>query len=185
MILPIVLYGDPILKKNTTHVAPDHEGLQTLIKDMFETMYAADGVGLAAPQIGQSLNIFIVDATPFQEEYPETKDLKKVFINAEIIEESGEPWYFNEGCLSFPELREDVLRKPVIKIQYFDEDFVKNEEVFDGLTARIIQHEYDHVKGKVFVDKISFLKRRLIKNKLNDIAKGKTNAKYRVKRTAK
>lgn len=181
MILQVYLYGNPVLKEKSENVTPEHPGLKQLIDDMFETMYAADGVGLAAPQVGHAINLFIVDASPFADEYPEAKEFKKVFINAHIIDESGDEWYFNEGCLSFPALREDILRKPNVTIQYFDENFVKHEDVFSGINARIIQHEYDHIKGKVFVDKLSFLKKRLIKNKLNDIVKGNVKASYKVK----
>jgi len=181
MILPIVLYGDPVLKKKTADVSPEMEELNELIENMFETMYAADGVGLAAPQIGRSLNLFIVDASPFADEYPEAKDFKKVFINAEIIEESGEDWLFNEGCLSFPALREEVVRKETVTIEYMDADFVLHESTFGGIVARIIQHEYDHVKGVVFVDRLSFLKKQMIKKRLLNISKGIVDASYKVK----
>ncbi len=181
MILPVFLYGNPILKEKSVNISAEHPGLKQLIEDMFETMYTADGVGLAAPQVGHAINLFIVDASPFADEFTEAKDFKKVFINAKILEESGEEWYFNEGCLSFPALREDILRKPNVTIQYFDENFVKHEDVFSSINARIIQHECDHVMGKVFVDKLSFLKKRLIKNKLNDIVNGNTTTSYKVK----
>jgi len=181
MILPIVLYGDPVLKKQTALVPEDYKDLKALIDNMFETMYSADGVGLAAPQVGLSLSLFVVDASPFEDEYPDAKDFKRTFINPEIIKEEGEEWLFNEGCLSFPALREDVIRKPIITLRYQDENFITHEQQFEGIVARIIQHEYDHLQGTVFVDKISFLKKTLIKNKLLDITKGHVKANYKVK----
>lgn len=161
MILPIVGYGDPVLKKKTGDIDKSYPNLNEVIENMWETMYNANGVGLAAPQIGLAIRLFIVDASPFEDEEEHLKDFKKVFINAHILEESGEEWLFNEGCLSFPDLREDVARKPVIKIRYQDENFQEHEQEFDGVAARIIQHEYDHIEGIVFVDRISPLKRRL------------------------
>ena len=152
MILPIILYGDPILKKKAEEIAPSYEGLQELVNNMFETMYAADGVGFAAPQMGLSIALFVVDSSPFVDDYPEAKDFKKIFINPEILAEEGEEWRFNEGCLSFPALREDVMRKPIIHIRYQDENFVQHEDKYDGINARIIQHEYDHLKGKLIID---------------------------------
>lgn len=188
MILPIVAYGSPVLKKVAEDLEPDHEGLQVLIDNMFETMYEASGVGLAAPQIGQSLRLFIVDASPFaeDEELPEEdkeqlKDFVKVFINAEIIEETGEPWGFEEGCLSIPEIREEVKREPQITIRYQDRDFETHVETYTGLAARVIQHEYDHIEGVLFTDRISALKRRLLKRRLEDIAKGNIRPKYKMK----
>ena len=181
MILPIVLYGDPILKKKSAVIEPEHEGLKELIDNMFETMYSADGVGLAAPQVGEALALFVVDSSPFADEYPEAKNFKKVFINPEIISEEGEPWLFNEGCLSFPALREDVLRIPIVKIKYQDENFKWYEDTFDGINARVIQHEYDHLKGVVFVDRISFLKKTMVKKKLQAISEGNVKASYKVK----
>ncbi|MDD3876411.1 MAG: peptide deformylase [Bacteroidales bacterium] len=183
MILPIVLFGDPILKKRVEDVSPEQKDLKEFIENMYETMYAADGVGLAAPQVGKSINLFIMDASTFADEYPDAKDFKKVFINPEMIEESGEEWLFNEGCLSFPHLREEVLRKPKIIINYLDENFVEHEETYEGIIARIIQHEYDHLRGIVFVDRLTFLKKQLIKNKLINISKGNVNAPYKVKTT--
>lgn len=181
MILPIVLYGDPVLKKKTELVKADHPGLNELVENMFETMHLADGVGLAGPQVGFSLALFVIDASPFADDYPEAKDFKRVFINPEILSEEGEEWLFNEGCLSFPALREDVMRKPVVYLRYQDEQFNKHEEKFDGIIARIIQHEYDHLKGVVFVDRISYLKKTLIKNKLVEIIKGNVKASYKFK----
>lgn len=181
MVLPIILYGDPVLKKKTEEILPGHVGLNEFVTNMFETMYEADGVGLAAPQVGISLALFVVDAAPFADDYPESANFKKVFINPQIISEEGEEWLFNEGCLSFPALREDVLRKPVVTIKYQDENFNTFEETYTGLNARIIQHEYDHLNGVVFVDRISYLKKTLIKNKLADISKGQVKASYKVK----
>ena len=181
MILPIVLYGDPILKKKAEKLSSDYEGLQILIDNMYETMYAAEGVGLAAPQVGASINLFVVDASPFAEDYIDAVNFKKVFINPEILSEEGEEWRFNEGCLSFPALRQDVMRKPNILIRYQDEKFVEHEESFKGIAARIIQHEYDHLKGIVFVDRITYLKKTLIKKKLQDIIDGNVDPSYKVK----
>jgi peptide deformylase len=196
MVLPIVVYGDPVLRKVCPEIDKNYEGLDALIKDMFETMYQAKGVGLAAPQVGKAIRLFIVDTEPFtesndddedeEEEFtPEEKSklkaFKRIFINARILEEVGEEWKFNEGCLSIPKIREDVLRKPKIKIEYFDEKFIKHSETHDGLIARVIQHEYDHIEGKLFTDKIGAFKRKLISGKLNDIANGKTGADYKIK----
>jgi peptide deformylase len=181
MILPIVGYGNLVLKKKAGEIDQSYPNLKELIDDMWETMYSASGVGLAAPQIGKSIRLFMIDASPFEDEEPELKDFKKVFINARIIEESGDEWLFNEGCLSFPDLREDVSRKPKIKIQYQDENFESHEEEYEGIAARIIQHEYDHIEGIVFVDRISPLKRRLIRNKLTNIIKGAVSPAYKMK----
>ncbi len=180
-IKPIVAYGDPVLKKKAQPVGQDDPQLQELIADMWDTMYNAQGVGLAAPQIGRSVRIFVIDATPFAEEEPELKGFKKVFINAEILEEDGKEWLFNEGCLSFPELREDINRKPQIRIRYQDEDFNTHEEKYDGVTARIIQHEYDHIDGKLMVDHFSPLKKTLLRKKLTNISKGLVNVSYPMK----
>ncbi|MFW5793639.1 MAG: peptide deformylase [Bacteroidota bacterium] len=181
MILPIVAYGDPVLTTKAEEIKADQAGLQELISDMWETMYYAEGVGLAAPQIGQSIKLFIVDADPFAEDEPDLKGFKKVFINPVITEKSGEDVLFNEGCLSFPGLREDIYRKPDIKIKYFDENFIEHEEQYSGIAARIIQHEYDHIEGIVMVNRISPLKRRIIKNKLGNIIKGKVSVKYKMR----
>ncbi len=181
MILPILAYGDPILKKKAVPIDRDHPGLEELINNMWETMYNAQGVGLAAPQVGHSIRLFIIDANPFAEDHPELKDFKKVFINAEIIAETGKEWLFNEGCLSFPELREDINRKPTIVMRYQDENFEPHEETFSGMAARIIQHEYDHIDGILMVDRISALKRRLIRKKLTNISKGVVNPGYLMK----
>ncbi len=181
MKLPIVAYGDPVLKKKAVDIDFEQPDLKQLVDDMFETMYAARGVGLAAPQIGQSVRLFVVDASPFDDEEPELKDFKKAFINARMLEETGEEWPFNEGCLSIPDIREDVYRKPVIRISYDDESGTHHEDTFKGLAARIIQHEYDHIEGKLFIDYLSPLRKRLIGKKLNDISKGIVKAEYKMK----
>ena len=193
MILPIVVYGDPVLRKIGSDIDKKHHELDRLIDNMFETMYNAGGVGLAAHQIGQPIRLFIVDTEPFagnddedddeftKEEKEQLKVFKKIFINARIIEETGEEWKFNEGCLSIPKLREDVSRASTITIEYFDEKFKKHTETYDGLIARVIQHEYDHIEGKLFTDRISALRRKLISGKLNDISKGKVRADYKTK----
>jgi peptide deformylase len=181
MILPIVGYGHPVLKKKAEDIDAQFPELQKLIEDMWETMYNANGVGLAAPQIGLAIRLFLVDASPFEEDDPALKDFKKVFINPRIVEEKGEEWFFNEGCLSFPDLRADVSRKSDIKIQYLDENFEQHEDVFSGIAARIIQHEYDHSEGILFVDRISPLKRRLLRSKLTSILKGAVNPGYKMK----
>ena len=181
MILPIVAYGDPVLKTMATEINSDYPGLSELIQNMFETMYQANGVGLAAPQVGKSIRLFVVDATPFDDEDQKLKDFKKVFINPVIIEQWGEEWLFNEGCLSFPDLREDIFRRPNIRIKYLDENFQLRDEEYDGIAARIIQHEYDHIEGIVMVDRISPLKKRLIRNKLLNISKGNVHPDYPMK----
>ncbi len=188
MILPIVAYGDPVLKKVATHIDADYPKLSELIDNMFETMYNAYGVGLAAPQIGLPIRLFLVDTTPFSEDEDLSEEdqkaldgFKRVFINAEIIEEEGEEWAFNEGCLSIPDVREDVFRKPKITIEYLDENFQPKKETFDGLIARVIQHEYDHIEGVLFTDKLSTLKKRLIKGRLGNISKGKIKVDYRMR----
>jgi peptide deformylase len=183
MVLPVVAYGDPVLKQPAEDIDKEYPNLKGLINDMFETMYQASGVGLAAPQIGKSIRLFIVDGSPFAEddENPEMAGWKKVFINPEIIEEDGKEWPFNEGCLSIPTVREDVYRKPKLRLQYYDADFNFHEEAFDGLKARIIQHEYDHIEGILFIDHINGLKRRLLKSKLNNISKGAVDVSYKMR----
>lgn len=180
MILPIVAFGTPVLKQKAKNIDKDYQGLSELIDNMFETMHEANGVGLAAPQIGKSIRLFIVDASPFGEDEPELKDFQQVFVNPEIVEEEGEEWNFNEGCLSIPHIREDISRKPKIRIRYQDEKFDTYEEDFEGLAARIIQHEYDHVEGVLFTDYLNPLKKRLLKRKLNDISKGNIRVDYRM-----
>jgi len=182
MKLPIIAYGDPVLKKKGVEIDEDYPELTSLVENMFETMYAAKGVGLAAPQIGLAIRLFIVDASPFAEdEEPELENFKKVFINPILIEETGDKWVFNEGCLSIPDVREDVNRHQTIRINYLDEHFEEHEEVYSGLAARIIQHEYDHIEGKLFTDKLSPLKKAMIKNKLDSIAKGQVRVDYKMK----
>jgi peptide deformylase len=181
MILPIVAYGSPVLKVKGEELPADYPQLKQLIEDMFETMYEASGVGLAAPQINKSIRLFIVDGSPFSDEDPDMEDFRKVFINPIILEENGEEWDFNEGCLSIPHIREDVSRKPKIRIRYQDEDFNTLEEEFEGTKARIIQHEYDHIEGVLFTDYLGGIKKRLLKGKLNDIAKGNIKVDYRMK----
>jgi len=193
MIYPIVVYGDPVLRKKCVDIDENYENLSQLIKDMYDTMYDANGVGLAAPQIGKAIRLFVIDATPFAEveegeepefteaEMKEMNGFKKTFINARILEESGEEWKFNEGCLSIPRIREDVLRKPTLTIEYLDEKFKKHTETYDGVIARVIQHEYDHIEGVLFTDKISPFKRKLISGKLADITKGKFRADYKTR----
>jgi peptide deformylase len=183
MILPIVAYGTAVLRKETEEIDKDYPDLDILIEDMFETMYAAKGVGLAAPQIDRAIRLFIVDASGFNDEgeYPELENFKRIFINPIIVEESGKDWKFEEGCLSIPGIREDVSREPNIIIEYYNEKFELIEEKLDGISARIVQHEYDHIEATLFTDKINPLKKRLIKGKLNDIAKGNIKVNYRMK----
>lgn len=181
MIFPIVLFGDPVLKRKAKEVSAGDESVAAFIESLFETMYAAQGVGLASPQVGHSLRIFIIDSTPMEEENGDGAGLKQAFINPVILSEEGEEWAFEEGCLSIPGIREDVNRKPKIKVRYFDENWEEHEKEFDGLQARIIQHEYDHIEGILFTDYISSFKKRLLKGKLTNISKGKTDAEYRVK----
>jgi peptide deformylase len=180
MILPVVAYGHPILKKVASEIAPDYPDLKQFIADLWETMYQSDGVGLAAPQVNRSIRVFVIDASAFAEKYPEAQNFKKTFINAKIYLEEGDEWSFNEGCLSFPGLREDIVRKSVVHIRYRDENFAENDERYDGVIARIIQHEYDHIEGIVFVDRVSSLKKMLIKGKLADISKGNVDVDYRM-----
>lgn len=188
MILPIVAYGDPVLRKKATDISQDYKNLDTLIENMYETMYQAQGVGLAAPQIGLPIRLFIIDCEPFSNDEELTEDeqkslseLKQTFINAKILEETGDEWAFNEGCLSIPDVREDVFRKEKITISFYDENFIQQTKTYDGLAARVIQHEYDHIEGILFTDKLSSLKRRLIKSKLTNISKGKIEVDYRMK----
>ncbi|WP_259069193.1 peptide deformylase [Mucilaginibacter sp. X4EP1] len=182
MKYPIIAYGDPVLRKKATAIEPDeYPNIKELVDNMFETMYAAHGVGLAAPQVGLSMRLFVIDATPFDDDDASLKDFKKVFINAEMLDETGEEWAFNEGCLSIPDIREDVYRCPVIKLSYYDENWKHHEGTFKGMAARVIQHEYDHIEGKLFTDKLSPLRKRLIEKKLNDISKGIVDVEYKMK----
>lgn len=193
MVLPIVVYGDPVLRKKCVDIEETYDKLPQLIQNMYETMYDANGVGLAAPQISKAIRLFVVDASPFAEvdddeepefseaEMKEMNGFKKTFINAQIVEETGEEWKFNEGCLSIPKIREDVLRKDTLTIEYLDENFKKHKDTYTGVIARVIQHEYDHIEGVLFTDKISPFKRKLISGKLADISKGKFRADYKTK----
>ena len=181
MVLPVVVYGHPVLRKVAKEIDQDDENLGQFIVDMFETMYDSDGIGLAAPQVGKSIRLFIIDATPLEDEEPEMKDFKKVFINPQIVEKSGDVSAFNEGCLSIPNLREEVVREPKINITYYDEEFNFYDEEYDGTLSRIIQHEYDHLDGIMFTDLVSPLKKRLIKGKLTAITKGKFEASYKTR----
>lgn len=179
-MLPIVAYGHPTLRRVSHDIEKDYPELDQLIENMFETMYTSVGVGLAAPQINKSIRLFIVDASPYAEDYPDAKDFKKVFINPQIVEESGDSWMFNEGCLSVPNIREDISRKSTVRIQYYDTDFNFHDETFTGVIGRIIQHEYDHLEGIIFVDKVSPLKKTLLRRKLNDISKGDIDVSYKM-----
>ncbi len=193
MILPIVAYGDSVLKKVGEEIDKDYPALKDLIANMFETMYEASGVGLAAPQVGKSIRLFIVDGSPFAEDDEEEdndgpdprakgiEDFKKVFINPVIEKEEGEEWGFTEGCLSIPKIREEVFRKEKVTISYYDEDWNFKEETYDGYAARIIQHEYDHIEGKLFTDHLSVLKRKLLTKRLQNISKGEVKVDYKMK----
>ena len=198
MVLPVVVYGDPVLRKTGVDIDKNYEGLETLIANMFETMYKANGVGIAAPQIGKAIRLFVIDTAPFAEvdeeedgdekeeklskkELDFLKSFKRVFINAKIIEETGEEWVFNEGCLSIPKIREDVFRLSTVTVEYYDQHFKKHTETLDGLAARVVQHEYDHIEGKLFTDRISAFKRKMLAGKLNDISKGNFKADYKTK----
>jgi peptide deformylase len=177
MIYPIVVYGDPVLKRMADEVEEGKVDLKKLIDDMFETMYNASGIGLAAPQIGKSIRMFIVDGSPLDEKHENMTDFKKVFINPEIIEETGVPWKFEEGCLSIPNIREEISRPAKLTINYLEE----HEEEFDGMKARIIQHEYDHIEGTLFTDYLTPFKKRLLKGKLQNISRGKCETDYKIK----
>jgi peptide deformylase len=179
MTYPIVIYGHSILRKVAEEIKEDYPGLNQLIEDLFETMYYSEGMGLAAPQIGKSIRIFVIDGKPVAEDDPSLADFKKTFINAHISERCGELQPMNEGCLSIPKLREEVMRESHIRINYYDENWQYHDEVFDGYKARIIQHEYDHLEGILFTDKVSPLRRRLLKSKLAAISKGKFEAEYK------
>jgi peptide deformylase len=181
MKYPVTVYGDALLRKKAKKIEKDNPKLKEIIENMWETMYYSDGVGLAAPQVGLSIRLFVIDASAGADEEPELENFKKVFINPEIIETAGEEWIMNEGCLSLPEIREDVSRQDEVRLKYFDEDFVEHEEVFKGFAGRIIQHEYDHLDGKLFIDYLSPLRKRLLKSKLSAIATGKVRPHYRIK----
>lgn len=179
-MLPVVAIGHSTLRKKATEIGPDFPGLKELVDQMFETMYASRGVGLAAPQVNKSIRMFIVDARPYTEDDPEVKDFVKVFINPRIIKETGELWVFNEGCLSVPGINEDVSRMSEVELEYQDMDFNTHRGIFRGIAGRIIQHEYDHLEGVLFVDRLSPLKKTLLKGKVNKIAKGEVDVSYRM-----
>lgn len=188
MVLPIVAYGDPVLRRVGKDIDKDYPDLEDLIENMKETMKNAQGVGLAAPQIGRDIRLFLIDASPFaeneeleEEERAFLKDFKGTFINARIIEEEGDEWAFNEGCLSIPNINEDVYRPETIRVKYVDDKFTQRQETLTGLAARIFQHEYDHIDGILFTDKLSSLKKRLLKKKLENISKGKVDVSYRMR----
>ncbi|MBL7859979.1 MAG: peptide deformylase [Cyclobacteriaceae bacterium] len=178
MIYPIVMYGDAVLRKRASEIVKGTD-LKDLIADMFETMHAAHGIGLAAPQIGKSIRLFVVDGTTLEDE-PTLKDFKKIFVNPKILGETGTEWEFEEGCLSIPNIREEVARKERLRINYYDENWNEFEEEFTGMKARIIQHEYDHIEGKLFIDYLTPLKKRMLKGKLADISKGDVEIDYRI-----
>lgn len=188
MILPIVAYGHPVLRKVCEDITPEYPNLQTLLDNMWETMYASSGVGLAAPQINKPIRLFVVDSEQIinsleedeKAEYPGDNGIKQVFINAHIVETDGDDWAYNEGCLSIPKIREDVYRPETVTVRYVDENFKPHERTFTGITARVIFHEYDHIDGKLFIDHLKPLKRRMIKGKLEDITKGKIKVDYKM-----
>jgi peptide deformylase len=188
MILPIVAYGHPVLRKVAADITPDYPNLEKLISDMWETMYGSNGVGLAAPQVNRDIRLFLVDTVQMFEkmeeeekaEYPGDKGVRAVFINAHIKELDGDEWPYNEGCLSIPKIREDVYRQETVKLNFCDENFQQHIQTFSGLTARVILHEYDHIEGRLFIDHLPLLKRKLMKGRLNDISKGKIKVDYRM-----
>lgn len=190
MILPIVAYGHPILRKEAKEIDENYPELKKLIEDMWETMYASNGVGLAAPQINKDVRLFIIDSAQIfvnmeeeerkEHKYPDDPGVKEVFINAHILEEHGDDWPYNEGCLSIPKIREDIYRAEEVTIEYFDENFQEQKKTFSGITGRIVLHEYDHIDGKLFIDHISLLKRKLLKRKLDDISKGNISVDYKM-----
>ena len=188
MTLPIVAYGHPVLRKVCADIFPDYPGLEKLIADMWDTMYISNGVGLAAPQINRDIRLFVVDSARIFEgnddkeilQFPDNPGIKQVFINAHAVEYDGTAWPYNEGCLSIPKIREDVMRPEAITLKYLDENFESHIKTFHGITARVIQHEYDHIEGKLFIDYLTPLKRKLMKGKLNDITKGNINVDYRM-----
>jgi peptide deformylase len=190
MILPIVAYGNPILRKVGHDIDENYPGLDKLIEDMWETMYASNGVGLAAPQVGKDIRLFVMDSAQIfanmdeqdreEENYPDAPGIKQVFINAHVVEEGGDDWAYNEGCLSIPKIREDIYRAEEVTLEYMDQNFKKYTKIFDGITARIILHEYDHIEGKLFIDYLSPLKRKLLKRKLDDISRGNVKVDYKM-----
>ena len=188
MIFPIVAYGAPVLRKVSQAIKPDYPGLETLIQDMWETMYASSGVGLAAPQINKDIRLFVMDSTQIfenleddeQDLYPDGPGIKKAFINARIVSLEGDEWVYNEGCLSIPKIREDVNRAETVTLSYMDENFQQYTDTFNGITARVILHEYDHIEGKLFIDYLKPLRKKLLQGKLNDISKGKVKVDYKM-----
>jgi peptide deformylase len=188
MILPIVAYGNPVLRKVAADITPDYPGLEKFIDDMWETMYASNGVGLAAPQVNRDIRLFVMDTVQMfanmdedeKKEYPDGPGTKAVFINAHVVELDGDEWPYNEGCLSIPKIREDIYRPESVTLQFRDHNFESRIMTFNGLSARVILHEYDHIEGKLFIDYLSPLKRKLMKSKLNDISKGKVNVDYKM-----
>jgi peptide deformylase len=188
MILPIVAYGHPVLREVAKPITPEYPQLDKLIEDMWETMYGSNGVGLAAPQINRAIRLFVIDSTQIfenmdddeKEDYPDGPGVKQVFINARIVSLNGKEWLYNEGCLSIPKVREDISRNEEVVLEYQDEEFNTYTRTFNGITARVILHEYDHIEGKLFIDRISLLKRKLIKGKLEDISRGKVRVDYRM-----
>jgi peptide deformylase len=188
MVLPVLAYGHPMLRKVCTDVSPDYPELAKLINDMWETMYYTNGVGIAAPQVGKPVRAFVIDTIQVVEgfdeedkkEYPNEVPIKKVFLNAHKIEESGKPWAYNEGCLSIPKVREDISRHAQVTMRWMDENFIEHEETFSGITARVILHEYDHIEGKLFIDYVAPLKKRLLKKRLDDISSGRVRVDYRM-----
>jgi peptide deformylase len=179
MIYPIYIIGTPVLRKKAKDIDKDYPDFKNFLENLWDTMYKTDGIGLASPQVGKAIRVFVIDGDPLKEDYPELENFKKTFINAHITEQSDDKWSFNEGCLSIPEIREDVSRSNKIRMEYYDENWEFHDEVFEGGQARIMQHEYDHIDGILFTDKISPIRRRLIKGKLNQISKGKIIPKYR------
>lgn len=188
MVLPIVAYGHPVLRKMCEDITPEYPELKKLIADMWETMYHSNGVGIAAPQVNKAIRLFVIDTEQivegFDEEdkkkYPNEEPVKQVFINAHVVEETGEKWAYNEGCLSIPKIREDIQRQEKVKLRYMDENFIEYEKEFHGITARVIQHEYDHIDGKLFIDYLPSLKKRLMKKKLDDISSGRVRVDYKM-----
>jgi peptide deformylase len=189
MILPIVAYGSPVLRKVCKDITPDYPQLHKLLTDMWETMYSSNGVGIAAPQVNHDIRLFLIDSEQIfknleedneQSDYPDKPGIKAVFINAHIVSLQGEEWPYNEGCLSIPKIREDILRHEEVTLSYFDENFTPQTKTFNGITARVILHEYDHIEGKLFIDYLKPLKRKLLKRKLDDITKGKISVDYRM-----
>jgi peptide deformylase len=182
MVLPVYVNGMSVLRKVAPDVPEDYEGLDQFIENLFETMHASDGVGLAAPQVGKSLRIFVIDTSPMSdnEEEPELKDFRKVFINPYILEDWGDPWSFEEGCLSLPNIREEVSRPESISIEYYDENWKLHEEGYSGIRARVIQHEYDHLEGKLFTDKVSPIRRKLLEPRLKAISRGRVDSDYKI-----